>query len=128
MFRKRINDFIGYWIPLLAYCGLIFIISHSSQPTGQIELPINDKVIHFFEFALLGVLAIRAMRHGWFLLMRRYATINTIIFCCTFAIFDEWHQMYVAMRDASLLDLTADIAGCISSVLLYAYFVKGNVE
>ena len=42
--------------------GLIYHLSAQSEPEVPSFLLLNDKVTHFFEYALLGLLLIRALK------------------------------------------------------------------
>lgn len=50
--------------PVWVYALLIFLVgSLPSSSTGSVRL--NDKLMHFLGFALLGALSVRALRHLW---------------------------------------------------------------
>ena len=52
---------IALWAPVLAYTGLIFWLSSAPRPIpGALRFPWIDKPIHMTEYALLGILSIRA--------------------------------------------------------------------
>jgi VanZ family protein len=82
------------------------------------------KAAHFTEYAIFAFLAARALaassrawlRQGWF-----YISLLTV-FC--YALLDEYHQSFVAVRTASIYDSLIDTAGGLSALLLYALWRK----
>lgn len=89
----------------------IMIFSLSSIPGTKLPLyffPGFDKVVHIIEYAILAFLWCRVFRNNIFL---------TVILCVFFGLIDEIHQLYVPMREFSLLDLSADMLGCILGAL-----------
>lgn len=67
------------------------------------------KNAHFFAYLALGVLIINAfMRNG----MSVYRSIAlTLLICIVYAVSDEFHQMFVTGRGASVTDVLIDSAG-----------------
>ena len=63
---------------------------------------------------LLAFLFARACRHTWrSRLTRRQLLILSICFTALYGFSDEWHQLYVATRQADLMDGIADFAGSV---------------
>lgn len=92
--------------------GIIFYLS--SLPGDEIKLPdltMSDKVVHFLAYGLLG----------WLISFRRWMAPMPASFNWTdkmgqitgilYAASDEFHQMFVPMREFSILDWTADVLG-----------------
>ena len=74
----------------------------------------QDKLLHFGAYAVMGVLALRALRH-----FTRSTTVLAwfaVLFCSLYGISDEWHQSHVPGRDANLLDWLADSLGALTAV------------
>ena len=94
------------WIvALVVYASLVFIISSMTMSGGQplLHFPGGDKVLHFLEFGLFYFIAWKAFgKH-------RFAA--AFLLTALYAGSDEFHQIFVATREASLLDWLADIAG-----------------
>ncbi len=91
------------WLPAVIWAGLI--MAGSSFPGSLMKpklFPGCDKVAHFIEYLLLGT----AVRY-W---TREF---NMLAICggVAFGAMDEFHQYFVPGRNASVLDLGADIAG-----------------
>lgn len=118
--RKRgsSREIISCWLPPVAYMALIFFMS--SRPVPELILPEIwniDKVIHFIEYGILGILWFRALNTN----MDEAREITIAAFTITFiyGISDEIHQYFVPERSASIFDAIADGAGGWAGVWLY---------
>jgi len=100
---------------LTGYCGLIFWLSSQPRLPGPDLFPQQDKLIHAMAYALMALLAWQAGRH-W-LKTRSSMTLVTTIFCIVYGLSDEWHQSFVAGRDASPWDWLADTTGSLFMAL-----------
>jgi VanZ family protein len=94
---------LSAWLPVVAWAGLIFTLSSIPDlgtGLGGWDLVLR-KLAHAAEFAILGVLLLRALGHAWasFWLGDAYAVI------------DEIHQSFVPGRVGSPLDVALDAAG-----------------
>lgn len=132
-----------YWIPVIL--GMVFMYWMSTEAfSSRSTLRIIDQIIRFFapsisrkeiimingvirkaahviEYLVLGVLLFRAFRAGsherrWW----RWAS-SSLAVVVLYAISDEFHQLYVPVRTASLVDVGLDTLGglfgqCISIV------------
>ena len=111
------------WAPMVAYLGLIFVVSH--VPIARIpvvkSLKLSDKILHALEYALLCVLAFRALRtvrRPW---LFRWAALAALVFSSLFGLSDEWHQGLVG-RDADVADWLADTVGAaLAAVVLMVH-------
>lgn len=101
------------WAITISYMLLIFYLSQLSSPL-PVSLPSGlDKVLHFFEYAVLGCLLYISLRYSG----NRYPLFLALLLANSYAFTDEFHQYFIPMRDASLLDLFSDIAGATVAVL-----------
>ena len=97
------------WAPAGIWAVFLFFLSAQSEIPGadSFSFPLNDKVAHFGLFAVLGT----ALAWGG----RRSRGLSThlvvLLLGAVFAATDEWHQAFVPLRDPSLWDLAADLAG-----------------
>jgi len=76
----------------------------------------QDKLIHAAAYALMALLfwntgRIHVTAHSQFTLEK--LLLVTVIFCGLYGASDEWHQSFVAGRDASLFDWLADTLGAL---------------
>lgn len=123
MFSKKVSVALFlYWMPLLCYSALIFYVSHQSDPAQGISIPINDKVLHFSEFAVLGFLTVRAfcyplLKDSW-----KVSVALSVAYSILYAAFDEWHQFFIPGRVASGADLLADASGALLGIFLWVRF------
>ncbi len=111
-----------YWLPLAAYAGAIFALSAMAHPpVPRVALPHFDKVLHFAEYAGLGLLLFRALEMGGQGLPAARALGATVLLGALYGASDEVHQMLVPPRDADLADLLADVLGASFGAGLYAW-------
>lgn len=111
---------IGRWAALVAWACVILIstsLPGAAVPAGP---PGMDKVGHFVMYAVLGLLAIRAVLGGAESGLRTVAlTLGAI---AAFAAIDEWHQRFVPTRAPDVADWAADLAGATVGVGSMAIF------
>ena len=96
----------------MLWAGLIFVLSSIpslSTGLGTWDIALR-KLAHFAEYAVLGVLAYRAIG-------REPAA---IALASIYSITDEIHQTFVGGRHGSAIDWLIDTAGAAVGVLLYA--------
>ena len=113
---RRLN-LLYYWMPVLAYCLFIFILSSKPAPEQVPVFPFSDKVIHFLIYAPLGVLFYRAFGT---LKSRIWVTIIlSVSVSALYGASDEIHQAFVPSRTAELSDVLADALGSLFGVILF---------
>jgi VanZ family protein len=123
---------VKYWLPALAWAGLIsslstdafssnhtsvvivpvlrWLFSHASTETIEWMHEIIRKMAHLTEYFILGVLLHRALRgddRGWKLKWAFWA----IVIAAAYASLDEFHQSFVPSRTASPWDAMLDTVG-----------------
>lgn len=106
------------WLPPVAYMALIFYMSSRPAPEGLLpEIWNIDKVIHFIEYGILGILWFRALKTSG----ANIGRIAIAAFAITFlyGLSDEIHQYFVPERDASVFDAVADGLGGWMGIWLY---------
>ena len=113
------RNWLTHWIPLAAYCTLIFVLSSFSKPFPPAAGLLSDKLLHVVEYFVLGFLAARAM----FSLDSRPS--DTVVFLIAFAfsslygLSDEFHQSFVPGRNAAVGDFVADTVGALLGAVVY---------
>jgi len=100
------KKFLFNWIPVLAYASLIFVISSRQV---QVSEP-TDKLIHFFEYGLMGFFTARGLMLT-FNLPRMRGLLMGGLAATMLGVLDEFHQYYVPGRNASVGDAVADALG-----------------
>jgi len=116
--QSVIRKTLYYWVPFLAYCGLIFYGSSRSYNINSFSIPGTDKLIHFCEYFLLLVFTLRCFCYAGGATVRKHCALFSIIFCLFYAASDELHQLFVPHRDCSLLDFAVDGAGILAAAWL----------
>jgi len=111
--------FLWYWLPLLAWMGLIFVLS--AQPDLPHALgPWLDTLLkktgHAFVYGVLAWLYRRALyRHVHASTSFRVVSIALAV---AYALSDEYHQTFVPGRNGNLLDVAVDGVGACAAMLL----------
>ena len=111
------------WLPVFIWLEIIFILS--SIPAAELPAMPSEgwhfwahRTAHILEYAVLGVLVIRAYTHD-----RPYKGLGTVFLLALFillaGLFDEWHQSFVPGRDCELLDAMFDTVCGTFGMLLY---------
>ena len=105
---------LSAWLPVVAWAGLIFTLSaipDLGTGLGGWDLALR-KLAHAAEFAVLGLLLVRALAHAWAAFWLGVA----------YAVTDEIHQSFVPGRVGSPLDVAIDAAGVAAGVVLALRF------
>ncbi|MDA2938077.1 VanZ family protein [Acidobacteria bacterium AH-259-A15] len=117
------NHFL-HWVPAFAYAALIFFLSHQSDPPGGEYSP--DYVTHFLEYGFFALTLVWGATSGF----PKHLTLRGAIFAWTvaalYALSDEFHQSFVPNRDASLIDVTVDVAGAMACLGVIYLTKKGR--
>ena len=102
--------FLWVWGPVVGYCTLIFMLSaqHNLAPP---QFPSSDKIAHFLEYGMLGLLWARAATRSWPYMPLRPLLLSTVLFTGLYGVTDEWHQLYVPGRSSDWRDAVADVCG-----------------
>ena len=135
--KKRI---ILSWLPALVFMGVLFYCS--SIPGDKIHLPdfrFSDKVAHFFAYSCLGwLLTLRKVLRGSLgsklesgkpivAEQRRSKDMLGQVVGILYGVSDEFHQIFVPLRDASVFDWSADALGvCAGSWLCRKMFAAAR--
>ncbi|MDQ6954603.1 MAG: VanZ family protein [Mariprofundaceae bacterium] len=105
---------------LTAYCLLIFMLSAQSTLPTPLKFPHQDKLIHATAYAIMAWLAWHAFSHH----IKSHLSLAaiSIVFVSMYGITDEFHQSFVAGRNADILDWLADTIGGVCMVLTIYYW------
>ena len=108
MTATRLNT----WIPVVLWAGLIFTLSaipSLGTGLGTWDLVLR-KLAHLTEYAILGALLVRAVRHEPL----------AVLVGSAYAVTDEVHQAFVSGRHGSISDWLIDTAGVVVGTFLFA--------
>ena len=117
--KVNLYRFLGYWLPTLGYCALIFWLSSSSTPVLPPAFYGADKVLHAIEYAILGILLARSIFSSKPRLSKGALVILIVALATLYGISDEVHQALVPGRSASAWDVLADGVGALCGVFCY---------
>jgi VanZ family protein len=78
------------------------------------------KAGHFTEYAILALLAARALSGAFHAALRRRWFSLSLLLIIVYALSDEFHQSFVPSRTASIYDSLIDIAGGLTALLWFA--------
>jgi len=121
--------FVRYWIPVMAYCAVIFAQSCYPTPHQLPSFALSDKLLHAVAYGILAVLICRAAnttdrwRRRWGALLMVAVVASTL-----YGISDEWHQSFVPGRDADAFDALADFAGSLICGGIYVALLRRRAE
>ncbi len=138
----RMRYFLTHVLPVLAWMGLIFFFSSqsgeqisawaaailkpfvpSSAFPGGASKFVLQKSAHFFEYAVLSMLLLRALKP---ILAARMAYFGAVAVSVLYAVSDEWHQSFVPGRGPSLRDVGIDTCGALAGVLVVFFLTYIN--
>lgn len=117
-----------YWLPLIAWMGIIFWFSSQPQP---FDLPESwqETLVgsggHILGYAGLGLLWWRALAARRLTSQRRTLALAFLL-TVLYAVSDEHHQTSVPGRDGTLVDVFIDAAGAGLSLWLVRCWQKGQ--
>ena len=101
---------LSLWLPVIVWAAVIF--AFSSIPSLGTGLGVWDTILrkgaHMTEYAILGVLLLRALGRE----------LPALALGAAYAITDEIHQHFVSGRHASPVDVLIDTAGVAIGVFL----------
>lgn len=124
------NKFVIYWLPVLAYCLLIFIQSSFPSPVKEPDIAFFDKYLHLLGYGLLGALFCRAYGSSrWSSGSPWRVAFFSILSAGLYGISDEMHQYFVPGRSADVMDAAADFVGAALGTLFFlAFFAKRAIR
>lgn len=106
------------WFPALVWVLLIFILSGVSIPPGKLRFfRHQDKVVHFIEFGLLGLLLVRGAYYSSYRRVSVYWL--CILGASLYGFIDEIRQAWTPNRRPDFADAVADMAGVLTFAWAY---------
>ena len=117
-------SFFRCWFPLIIYCILIFLQSSFPSIESVPELPYSDKALHFFAYAVLGALFLRAYKTLQIRNKFKLLLILSVLSSSLYGISDEIHQHFVPYRSFEYFDILADVLGSVFGVFIYQFIIE----
>ena len=107
------SPFVRYQLPVILWALLIFISSSiPGDDFPEINVPMADKIVHFFIFFVFCALTHRAVKHQTrFPFFARHHLLASVLLTVVYGMIDEAHQIFVPIRSPSVRDLLADALG-----------------
>lgn len=104
------------WLPAILWAATIFVISAMpplvpAEKKKPLFIP-TDKLAHVVAYALLGGLALFALRRAHNMRLPK-AVLLAILLASAYGASDEWHQSFVPNRQAAVDDWVADVTGAV---------------
>ena len=130
--QYRYNTIKAMVLPL-SLMGVIFILSsiHGQLNDGRLKFlteidPQLQNLLHIPLFGLLQVLWLRAFsklgKSGWRI------TVACLVVSVGYGCIDEFHQMFVPGRYASLMDIALNFTGVVLGTFLFFLWQKNNIS
>jgi VanZ family protein len=117
--HNTLRDLAGYWLPPLAWMGIIFYLSAQPDLPGPPE-PLLDALLkkggHFVGYAMLAFLWWRALSRGR--RIDRATLVLAFVVVTLYSVSDEFHQSFVPNRRPSPGDVLIDAAGAATALWL----------
>ncbi|HSL20923.1 MAG TPA: VanZ family protein [Vicinamibacterales bacterium] len=101
---------LSLWLPPVAWMAAIFAVSSIPDLT-HIPGGLPDSAAHGGEYAVLGVLLLRAAARGRWSDVTLRAVGLAVALSAAYAATDEWHQSFVPGRGSEVRDVAWDVAG-----------------
>ena len=89
---------------------------------------LTRKAGHFTEYAVLAFLTRRAFITSSHEFLQRYWFQLGLLLVVIYGLLDEFHQSFVPSRTASVYDSVIDIAGGLTVLLVFRFYVKNRRE
>ena len=80
------------------------------------------KLAHITEYLILGILFLNVLKD--YNIINTKLVIITILFCFSFAISDEVHQLFIQNRSGKITDILIDTLGSSIGVIIYYLILK----
>ena len=117
--------FLTLWLPVVVWMGVIFIgssIGNVPRVGGKTTDGVVHRIAHIAEFAVLGVLLLRAISKNKPVTKRNL--IMTLIGVAVYGASDEFHQRFTPGRSSEGLSVLLDMAGGIIGIWSYRRWRK----
>lgn len=124
--KIRIKKFLFFYGPLLAWMGIIFLLSSvpgSDHQEYNFWAFLERKGAHIIEYFVLSILCIRVL---WLHFREEDEHIFAwgVLASFVYAIFDEIHQFFVFGRSGRVSDVGIDLVGIIIGAILFWIYEK----
>jgi len=117
--NPRLTGRLVVWAPVFLVMAVIF--GASSLPGRNIPslFPLQDVFFHGTIYAILAFFFKRALKKTYPHLTGLIPALVTVLFVCAYGASDEFHQLFVPGRSATVSDLLIDAAGGLLGAIFY---------
>ncbi len=122
--RASRRRFVLAWLPVVAWCGFIFLLSSRPSPEFSQDAFWDvaiKKTGHVGIFGVLAVLVWRALASTTRVVWSRTLA---VVLVAGYAITDELHQVFTAGRHPAVSDVLIDTTGAVIAVLVVGFLVR----
>ncbi len=119
------RKFLSLWLPVIAWMAIIFAgssIGNVPRIGGDAVDGWVHRIAHIGEFAVLGLLAMRAIGSGKRVMRRE--VIVAIVVVALYGVSDEWHQRFVVGRNSELIAVVWDVLGGSIGVVVWRWWQR----
>jgi VanZ family protein len=112
--KQKINFFIIYYLPVIAWASLIFKLSSGTVPSASAvywQDFVVKKLAHVTFFGFLSFLIYRALVASG--VDKKKAVITAIVLTILYGATDEFHQSFTQGRESRLRDIGFDTLGSV---------------
>lgn len=103
---------------------LLWLFPNISEPSLELIHVVIRKCAHFFEYALLALLAARAFTSSSKNFLRNHWFLSSLLLVIIYALLDEYHQTFVSSRMGSIYDSMIDTTGGLTALVVYFLWKK----
>lgn len=97
----------------LFYALAIFAVSSIPQATPPFGFKLEDKLLHFIEYAIFSLFLFLAFYASGREFFRKHVFLLSSLIGMLYAVSDEIHQKFVPGRESEFLDFVADCLGIV---------------
>jgi VanZ family protein len=110
------------WFPVVAWVSLLFFFSSLPSTPSPLAFAHADKFTHAVAFGVLGGLLAFSRLPFRLGSIKRIALVTILV--AAYGVSDEFHQSFVAGRDASIWDALADSIGGFAAAVGVAWWQR----
>jgi VanZ family protein len=128
---KKTGIALWNWTPVVLWMALIFFASSiKGDDIPNFNIPNMDKLFHFVEYYILGVLLVRAFMGSAANPNFKFILLASVLTASSFGALDEFHQRFVTERSPEIFDVVFDIIGSFlgASLSIYKERMKSAVD
>lgn len=115
---------IAFALPMWIWIAAIFVVSSIPGPAlAAVGITVWDKLAHFFEYAVLGFLALRHQRCA-VARSPQSSLVRVALLGVLVGSVDECYQYLIPGRSTDAADLVADVLGALAGAALGLLYLK----